>query len=403
MVSFGAQPRGGDSAVETLPRWIGLLLRFRFLLLAAVGLIYATATFADSGGDWAVFRQGATILFGQSNAASLSLYANNPVIQIGPVALAAAGPFAALPPELSRLLVSAAMTLALPGCLFFAERTARRLRTPSPWLPATVLVGGLIITPMWAQLAVVYAHLDDVLVLVFLVWAMDQLTLGKPWTVGIALGLATCSKPWAAPCLALAFALPWLQARKAVAAWALTCSVCWLPFVIFDHRTLGALAGFRVPVAPDSVFGLLGFTLARSPSWDRPAQLLIGFILALIAAKTGRWAAVPVLVIATRTLLDSQTFSYYYSGLLFATLLFELLGSKRRLPYATLFLAFVLYDGKWLSNDVRLTAVINAGVAAIAIASVFLAKGRVAGPESQSRTPAFDQTSRVTEPVAGNH
>ena len=107
----------------------------------------------------------------------------------------------------------------------------------------------------------------------------------------------------------------------------------------------------------------------------------------------------PVLVIATRTLLDTQTFSYYYSSLLFALLLFELLGSKRRLPYLTLVLAFTVYDGKWLSNDARLTGAINAVVAIIVIASVFFVKGREIGPESPGRTPAVDQAPRVTEPV----
>ena len=233
----------------TFPRWISLLLRLRYLILAVVGLIYLPTKFADSGGDWGIFREGAAILFGQSTVTPLSLYADNPVIQIGPVALAATGPFALLSAELSRALVSTVMILALPGCLFFAERIARRLRPLSPWLPATVLVGGLFITPMWVQLAVVYAHLDDVLVLVFLVWAMDQLTLGKPWTLGVALGLATCSKPWAAPCIALAFALPWFQARKAVVTTVLTCAMCWLPFMLADPRTLGALASFRVRVA----------------------------------------------------------------------------------------------------------------------------------------------------------
>ena len=80
-------------------------------------------------------------------------------------------------------------------------------------------------------------------------------------------------------------------------------------------------------------------------------------------------------------------------------LLFELLGSKRRLPYVTLVLAFAVYDGKWLSNDARLTGAINAAVAIIAIASVFFGKGREIGPESRDETPTVDQAPRVTEPV----
>lgn len=64
---------------------------------------------------------------------------------------------------------------------------------------------------------------------------------------------------------------------------------------------------------------------------DRPAQLALGVVVALVCVNAGRWAAVPLAVVAARLLLDPKTYPYYSSGLLMCAAILDLLSPGRRM------------------------------------------------------------------------
>jgi hypothetical protein len=74
-----------------------------------------------------------------------------------------------------------------------------------------------------------------------------------------------------------------------------------------------------------------------------------------VAVWRRRWAAVPLVGIAMRVALDPQVFVYYTAGLVLAALAWDLLRSRRAVPWWTLF-SFVLLNDAYIvvsSADVR--------------------------------------------------
>jgi len=96
----------------------------------------------------------------------------------------------------------------------------------------------LLFVPLWAELAVHYAHLDDVLVLALTVAAVTALAAGRIRWVGPLLGAAIGAKPWAAAFLPLLWVIP-ARHRRAAVGWAVAVPVlAWLPFLLADPGTL---------------------------------------------------------------------------------------------------------------------------------------------------------------------
>ena len=73
-----------------------------------------------------------------------------------------------------------------------------------------------------------------------------------------------------------------------------TIAAAWLPFVIADPHTVAAMH-YTIRNMPGSALRALGISDPRTPSWDRPAQLLIGCALGVAAVRRGRWPAVILL------------------------------------------------------------------------------------------------------------
>lgn len=124
-------------------------------------------------------------------------------------------------------------------------------------LQQRVLVAGVAFIPMWVEVAVRFAHLDDVLALFFTTLAVRALVRGQGRTVGIMLALAVDSKPWALAFAALLLALPAAQRRNS-ALWTVgLVAVAWLPFYV-THLNSAAAARFTIANQPASALRWLG-------------------------------------------------------------------------------------------------------------------------------------------------
>jgi hypothetical protein len=287
--------------------------------------------------------------------AGLRLYAQHPNLQIGPFAFAVAEPIRFLSPHsglVAAQVILSVMGLAVLGVIrqiVIAVRPDVADRT-SGW---PFLVGGAVFVVGWQELAVAYAHLDDGLVLLCSVLATWAAVRGRPVLTGILLGLAVDAKPWALvflPVLLLAGGLsawrsPTLAGRpprasfrpaaQAAVAAAVVIAAGWVPFFLADPATMAAFH-FKIVNEPASALRALGVTSAKTPSWDRAAQAAVGCVLGALALWRRRWPAVILLGVGARIALDPAVHGYYTAGLLAGALLWDLLGSRWRLPVWTI-------------------------------------------------------------------
>lgn len=304
-----------------------------FLLLW--GGVWALLAARGGGYSWHYFAQGADLLIHVGTpGAGLQLYAAHPDLQIGPLALLAAVPLQAAGPVGGRVLAQVILTLLGPLLLVVLCR-ARPSAAGQLVTARQLLVTGLLVLPVWAQLATHFTHLDDALALAFTVGAVAAVVHRRGVTAALLLAAAVDAKPWALGFTVLLLALPAGQRRRAALVTGAGVAIAWLPFLLADPRTLAA-GGFTIDNADDSALRALGVHTGGTPAWDRPAQLLLGVAVALLCLRRGRWAAVPLAVVATRLLLDPQTYGYYSSGLLVSAAILDLAGARRRWPLWTL-------------------------------------------------------------------
>jgi hypothetical protein len=326
------------------------------------------AILARHGGiAWVFFVKGSSLLFtghynGHNRPGFLHVYQSYPGIQIGPLALGAAQVLRTLIPGqpigpyqgvvLAQLIMSAIglITLALIRRIALIARPQLAGTDEFRW---TFLAGGAIFMVAWTELAVAYGHLDDSLALLLAVVAVLTAITGHPALAGLAIGLAADAKPWALiflPVLLLTGGLtrwraPDLAARPLAAslrpciisaACALAAlAAAWLPFFIADPETVRALH-FTIANMPDSALRALGVTAARTPPWDRSAQVIVACVLGVLAIGRNRWPAVLLLGAGARIALDPGSHGYYTPGILVGALLWDLLGSRKILPIWTL-------------------------------------------------------------------
>ena len=288
------------------------------------------------GSSWNFFPKGARLLFSDRG---LHLYAIAPNLQIGPLAFLVAEPLRFAGPSHGRYAAVALMTALGPVALFLASR----LRVGGAVCDSKrLLLAGLVMLPVWCEVATHFGHLDDVLALLFGLAALIAVERRRPGAAGALLAAAAASKPWAvafAPLL-LAFARP-LRTRAAL-VWLGGLAIAWLPFVLADSGTLRA-ARFRIPTSASSSLRILGVHATRTPSWDRPAQVLLGAAAAALVTRRGRWPAALLAVIATRLLLDPATKPYYTSGIAVAATVVDLWLTRRRVPIFTASAVLLLY------------------------------------------------------------
>ncbi|TQS45327.1 glycosyltransferase family 87 protein [Cryptosporangium phraense] len=319
---------------------LGLYALYWFVVMAVHG-----------GGSWHFFVQGATALADlDDKAGGLHLYAAAPILQIGPLAFLAtlillpAGPTLAL---FAGQLLGAAVGLVI---LWQIHRIAvdacphldRRIVT------LRVTITGIAFLPAWMYLAVGSVHVDDVLAMLCAVLALRFAREHRPVSSGVLLGAAVDAKPWA---VIFAGILLMLGSRSAVlrgaVAMGAAIAVAWLPFYLADPATMNA-AHFTIVNTRFSALRALGIDDPRTPHWDRPVQALLGMTVCAIAVLRRRWAAALMIAVAARLVLDPGTNRYYVAGLVVGAAIWDVVGSRRRVPWWTLSAYLGLFAARWL-------------------------------------------------------
>ncbi|WP_372487819.1 hypothetical protein [Streptomyces guryensis] len=301
--------------------------------------------------SWHYLVQGQQLLFQQIPGGGLALYANHPDLQIGPVSFLVAGLFAPFSAELGEKLADAFMSgLGLYMLVLVGRAAADHYRGTGlnhKRLQQRVLIAGAAFIPMWVEVSVRFAHLDDVLALFFTTLAVRALVRGNATAVGVFLALAVDSKPWAVGFLPLLLALP-RPARLRSAGWTVgLVAVAWLPFYLTHLDTLAA-ARFTIPNQAASALRWFGVHDAATPWWDRPAQMALGIALGALAVRRHRWPAVVLLAADARIVLDPSVYTYYNASVLLGTLIWDSIGQRRLVPWVSWLALISLYGSALL-------------------------------------------------------
>lgn len=174
--------------------------RYWYTIILGCWSLLCFAYYAPRGGkSWHFFTLGSAQLFG--GPAGLHLYPDFPQLQIGPVAFAVAEVLRFLGPHqglaaaqialtaMGLFVVDQVIVIALAVRPGLAERPAA-LRT-------TILVGGAVFMAGWSGLSDTFTHVDDAVALVLTALAVRAAVAERPLLVGLCVGLAADSKPWA--------------------------------------------------------------------------------------------------------------------------------------------------------------------------------------------------------------
>lgn len=296
------------------------------VVVVATALV-AAATWSTSALSWHFFVDGAAALTGPSG---LHLYADHPDYQIGPVAFGVAWLLGLLGTTGGRVVAQVLMTAVGPLCVLLLSRAL-----PPELRGRRVLWAALAIIPGWVVLSVRWAHLDDVLAMLFAVVALVLVLRRRPVWAGAAMALAAASKPWAIDFTPLLLGLGRRGWRPAALTLAGGLVLTWGPFVVAAPGTLTALRP-QVLLAPGSGLYALGIRGDIVPAWDRTVAFVVATGTALLAQLRGRWAGVLVGAIAVRIALDPQDNAYYLGSIAVAAAVYDLGGTRWRGPWLTL-------------------------------------------------------------------
>lgn len=370
--------------------------RYWYTIILGCWSLLCFAYYAPRGGkSWHFFTLGSAQLFG--GPAGLHLYPDFPQLQIGPVAFAVAEVLRFLGPHqglaaaqialtaMGLFVVDQVIVIALAVRPGLAERPAA-LRT-------TILVGGAVFMAGWSGLSDTFTHVDDAVALVLTALAVRAAVSERPLLVGLCVGLAADSKPWALVFLPLVLMMPARTWARGVASAAATVAVAWLPFVIADPRTLSATSSFTIRNMAGSALRALGVSAPRTPSWDRAAQMLAGWALSAASVRRGRWPAVILLGVGARIALDPANWGYYTAGVLLGALLWDLLGTEKPVPLWTI-ISFAALNGiHVVSHDDALLGGLRLSLV-IAFTGIILL-----GPPWQRRAPGRHTAPRPAPSV----
>ncbi len=306
-----------------------------FALWATVlGAVHASVW---AGQAWFYFVDGSHALF---SSEGLHLYARHPELQIGPLTFVVVAPLVfGLPGHASE--IAAIVLMSGAGLVVLAE--IRRL-TParSASTDRTFLLVGICLLPVWSELAVTYAHPEDVLAVLSTVFALRAVRSGRLFTAAFVLALAADFKPWAVAFVPLLLLADRRDRLRVFSIWLATIAAAWLPFYLADHRTLSAGA-YEIPNSLASSLRVFGVDAASTPTWDRPAQFVLATALGVVMMRRGRWSAVVLVAVAARLLLDPSVKSYYDAALLAGTAICDLVLLGGPIPALTLSAALVFY------------------------------------------------------------
>lgn len=331
----------------TLLRSVGArCVRWRYVVLAvwAVPWVLAGSRTPRPAGDWLYVEVGARVL-AQHHAPvgagpMLHLYANYPLVQMGPPALWAAVPFQWLPPAVEEHLALTLLSFLVLPVLWCLELAARSLVDRRP-LALRTLVCGAVAVPVWTLEIQTWGHIDDALALMAAAVAAVLVSRGRREIVaGLILGTAAAAKPWAVVLLPLVLAYPRPKVARAVLAFVVAALAWWLPFVLAAPATVHDLGSFSLAMANHPTWQLVGLAGGRAPTWIRALQMIGGIALAVAVLRRAGWPAVLLVALAWRVTTDPYDWPYYVMGPLVGAALWDLTRSWRgRLstwPWATL-------------------------------------------------------------------
>jgi hypothetical protein len=387
-VTASADPPAWATRVRA-SRWYRL--PWHLVLLAAWSAEWFRVFAAGGGQSWHLFAEAARLLFGAHPAGlrlagGLRLYASYPRFQFGPVTLCVAAVLRLLGPDQGLVVVQVLLTGCGLAVLGLAARIAALARPDldPDQIRWAVLGAGLVFVPVWSILAVSFTHLDDVLALLFAVLAAHAVVRERAAAAGVLLALSGGSKPWAFGFLALLLALR-PGSRWRGFAWAAGVTVVlWGPFVVADPGSVAA-ARYAIPNVRWSGLRALGVNSAGTPSWDRAAQILVGFGLAAVAVLRGRWPAVLLICTAVRVALDPNTYPYYDAGLVTGALIWDVLGSRRAVPVWTLAAGSLFWGWTAVNGVATLAGDLRVGFAVAAAAVTILGPAGIARPAHDDR------------------
>ena len=333
--------------------------------------VWAALNATDALVSWHFVVSGGALLRSSGQLGGLHLYATHPELQMGPLTFLVAAPLSAIPEWMSGLLASTAIAAAGPLLLHVVSRL--------PQMKVTARQRGLaavVLMPVWAELAIHYTHLDDALALALLVAALHAVSRGRAATAALLLAASADAKPWALAFVPVLLALPRERWQRAAWSWVAGVALAWLPFVIADPATLHA-GRFSIPNVASSSLRPFGVTAPETPVWDRPAQVLLGVALGIVAVLRRRWMVVPALVLAVRMLLDPGTYPYYTSGLVLATVIADLLWRRTRWPW----LSMVVVAGLYVPRHLGPLTPTDAGLGVLRAVTLLLVIAVTLGPD----------------------
>ncbi|MFC5028680.1 hypothetical protein ACQFX6_23445 [Streptomyces sp. DSM 41987] len=368
--------RAATGATDGVAAWFGRWpVRRHTVALTLWTVCWFVVTSRNGGVSWHYLRTGGRLLTGGGPGGGLAIYQNHPELQIGPVSFLTAALFEPFPPGVGERLAEAFMSGLGLYMLVVVGRTAADFYAGTGInhrrLQQRVLIAGLAFIPMWVEVSVRFAHLDDVLALFFTALAVRALVRGRPAAVGILLALAVDSKPWALSFLPLLLALPRAHWRRAACWLVALVAVAWLPFYV-THLGSAAAARFAIPNQPASALRWFGVADAVTPGWDRPAQALLGLALGTVAVLRGRWPAVVLLGADARIALDPSVYTYYSASVLLGTLLWDAVGQRRLVPWWSWIALLSLYGSALLVPSESAQGLIRLSFAAVSAAYVLL-------------------------------
>ncbi|MER6309067.1 hypothetical protein ACWCXK_27190 [Streptomyces sp. NPDC001739] len=378
------------------------------VLLTAWTALWFAVVEPHGGFSWHYLRTGGELIYqgtAGDGTGGLNLYAHHPELQMGPISFLTAGLFNPFPEATGQFLAAALMSLLGLVIVVLAGRSAAHhflgTGTNHQRLRQRVLIAGLAFIPMWIEVAVRFGHLDDVLALFFTALAVRAVTRGDAALTGVFLALAMDSKPTALAFVPLLLALPrekWLRAGVWGAG---LVAVAWLPFFLGDPQSFAA-AKFAIPNHPASALRWLGVGDPETPGWDRPAQAALGLTLGTIAVWRGRWAAVVLLGANARIVLDPSVYTYYTASVLLGTLLWDVIGQRRLVPWWSWLALLILYGSVFAVPDDSARGLIRLGFVALSTAYVLLWPVRERGERGRGRGRRRPPARTDEGPAVGN-
>jgi hypothetical protein len=326
-------------------------IRRRHVFLTLWTVVWFVIAERHGAVSWHYLRTGEELLFGQVPGGGLALYANHPELQIGPVSFLVAALFTPFSDRLGEILAEGFMSSLGLCMVVLIGRAAAHYYWGTGLnhkrLQQRVMIAAAAFIPMWVEVSVRFAHLDDVLALFFTILAIRALVAGRPTAVGIFLALAVDAKPWAVGFLPLLLALPRQQLLRSGLWLAGTVAIAWLPFYLTHVNTLAA-AHFVIPNQAASSLRWFGVNNPVTPSWDRPAQIVLGLALGVLAVRRRRWPAVVLVAADARIVLDPSVYTYYNASVLLGTLIWDAIGQRRLVPWVSWVALISLYGSTLL-------------------------------------------------------